>query len=162
MAATVVLLISLVVVVPRLLGGGEDLASLPRLILNFDEDDERLVFFVTSLSGTYLYRSLHLNITAEGSGPWEANASNQHGLEVAISLREVQGEPVAFHVAALAVDRGDASFDLSLQVTVNPWTEAEGWRFELLFGEEAQARIVTDRDLMASPLATLLERRESP
>lgn len=155
MAATVLLLLLLVLITPRLIGGPEDISSLPRLILNYDED--RLILFVTSLSGTYLYRTLYLNLTPEGggNGPLRAIVSDSHGLERVVPLSAT----TRFSVEAVAVDRGDTPFDLVLDVSASQ--TASGWRFQLLFPDEPQPRTVTvtDEDFVDG-LPYLLQRRE--
>ncbi len=169
MAATILLLLLLVLITPRLLGVREDLSTIPRLIVNYNEDEEGLVLYLTSLAGTYLYRKLYLNFTSEALNfTLRENASDSHGLEYRVDSRLFSGQfqvaPFAFDVEAAAVDRRSAVFDLALHVTATPQVEEgdRSWRFEFLFGEETQPRVVTDRDLLNTPLATFLERREAP
>ncbi len=153
MAATILVLLMLVLVTPRLIGVQEDISSLPRLILNYEED--QLVVFVTSLSGTYLYRALFLNITPMGeANATERHVENAHALEERVPLNETQ----AFVLETEAVDRRDSRFNLTLDVNAQ---EMEGdWGFSLLFSGESQPRTVSGEDLSNSPLVTLLERRE--
>ncbi len=168
MAATVLVLFLLVLITPRLTGIQEDISSLPRLILNYDEEEEGMVLYLTSLAGTYLYRNLYLNITpGVGDFPLLRNVSNSHGLELGVHLAGLSGTfhvmPVSFIVEAAAIDKRSVVFDLTLHVTATPEVEegvTRGWRFELLFGEEIQPRIVTHQDLLNSPIATLLQRRD--
>ncbi|MFQ5920371.1 MAG: hypothetical protein ACE5I4_10075, partial [Thermoplasmata archaeon] len=100
---------------------------------------------------------------------YRSNASNSHGLEHRADFRHFSGTfqvmQVSFSVEAAAVDRRSAVFDLTLHVTATPVVEeggTRGWRFEFLFGEETQPRVVTHQDLLNSPLATFLERRGAP
>lgn len=164
MAATVILLLLLVIVTPRLVGVQEDISSLPRLILNFEDSEELLILFVTSLSGTYLYRALYLNLTPEGaSDPVMAMESNSHGLEYPVDFKAISGQEFvtrsSFSVETVAIDRRNSRFSISLEVTVTP--SAEGWQFEFLFEEERQPRVVTSQDLLNAPFATLLQRRSA-
>lgn len=165
MAATILLLLLLVLVTPRLLGVREDLSTLPRLIVNYDEDEEGVILYLTSLAGTYLYRKLYLNITPE-VGDHRSNASDSHGLEHRVDFQRFLGSAIqefSFGVEAAAVDRRSAVFDLTVQVTAMPVLEGEtrSWRFAFLFEEETQPRVVSDQDLLNSPIATFLERREA-
>lgn len=162
MAATVILLILLVILTPQLVGVQEDISSLPRLILNYDDTGDLLILFVTSLSGTYLYPGLYLNVTYESDPPSMLNKTHAHGLEHPVNLTRVsQGQlsvSGTFNVEVVAIDRRNSHFDLSLQVTVTP--VAGDWRLEMVFGDD-QPRIVTSQDLLNAPLATLLQRRDS-
>ncbi len=164
MAATVILLLLLVIITPRLVGVQEDISSLPRLILNYDDEEDLLVLFVTSLSGTYLYKALYLNLTPEGGVADSAMDSNTHGLEYPVDFKEISGQEVvtrsSFIVETVAIDRRSSEFDLSLDMTVTPL--AEGWQFELFLGEERQHRMLSSQDLLNAPLATLLQRRTAP
>lgn len=161
MAATVILLILLVILTPRLVGVQEDISSLPRLILNFDDSEDLLILFVTSLSGTYLYSVLYLNVTYEGWAD-RLNETHTHGLEYPVNLTQVtQGQlsvSAVFNLEVVAIDRRSSHFDLSLQVTITP--VAEDWEFELVFGD-GPPQIVTSQEILNGPRATLLQRRSS-
>lgn len=154
MAATVLLLVILVVLTPRLIGPREDISSLPRLILNYDEGS--LVAFVTSLSGTYLYRALYLNVTPlAGPEPILRNATRAMALEERIPLETMP----EFVMEVVAEDGLGQFFDL--HVTVRAIPGSEGWTFRLVLEPGAAPREFTSRDLMNAPFATLMERRDT-
>ncbi len=153
MAATVLLLLLLVLITPRLIGVQEDISSLPRLILNYSQDE--LIIFITSLSGTYIYKAIYLNVTPDG----EQNATRRsvqysHGLEERVDVNDMS----QFDLEAVAIDRRDSLFDISADISASR-TE-EGWSFSLLLSEEGTPRNLTQEDLSSSPFATLMSRRE--
>jgi hypothetical protein len=154
MAATVLLLLTLVVVTPRLIGPQEDISSLPRLILNYD--DGTLIAFVTSLSGTYLYRELSLAVTpSAGPGAVARNATTAMALEERIPLDLLP----SFRLEAGAEDGLGQRFAVHLDVVAVE--SAEGWSLRLTM-DPAPPREVLGEDLRSSPFATLLERRNGP
>ncbi|MFQ5919492.1 MAG: hypothetical protein ACE5I4_05540 [Thermoplasmata archaeon] len=151
MAATVLLLLTLVVVTPRLIGPQEDISSLPRLILNYD--DGMLIVFVTSLSGTYLYRELSLIVTPSTSlDSTVRNATSAMALEERIPLNLTP----SFHLEAGAEDGIGQLFGVHLDVVAVE--SAGGWSLRLIM-EPAPPREVLGEDLRSAPFATLLERR---
>lgn len=155
MAATVLLLLLLVLVTPRLIGVREDISTLPRLILNFQGED--VIAFITSLSGTYVYKALYLNVTPADGGPaHRLHVANSHALEAKMNLTEMR----RFALEAAALDRRDVFFDTAVDVRAS--LGDEGWSFRLLVEEETTPRILTQEELTASPFATLMERREAP
>ncbi len=152
MAATVLLLLTLVVVTPRLIGPQEDLSSLPRLILNYDEGT--LIAFVTSLSGTYLYRELSLTITpSTGAESVVRNATGVMGLEEHIPLDLMP----SFRLEVGAEDGLGQLFGIRIDVVAVE--SAEGWSLRLIM-EPALPRVIMGSDLRSAPFATLLERRD--
>ena len=154
MAATVLLLLTLVVVTPRLIGPQEDLSSLPRLILNYD--DGTLIVFVTSLSGTYLYQRLSINVTpSTGSDSVLRNATRAMALEERIPLDLMS----SFHLEAGAEDGLGQVFGIGLDVMAEE--SGEGWSLRLIL-EPGPPRVLTGQDLQNAPIATLLERRAGP
>ncbi len=154
MAATVLLLLTLVVVTPRLIGPQEDISSLPRLILNYD--DGTLIAFVTSLSGTYLYPRLSITVTpSSGSDSVLRNATRAMALEERIPLDLMS----SFRLEAGAEDGLGHLFGLGLDVMAVE--SAEGWTLRLIL-EPGPPRVFTGQDLRNSPFATLLERRDGP
>ena len=154
MAATVLLLLTLVVLMPRLIGPQEDISSLPRLILNYDEGT--LIAAVTSLSGTYLYRELSLEVTPAGEPTGVVhNASGVMALEERIPLDVMP----AFHLEATAEDDLGQLFSLGIEVIGTE--SAEGWSLRILH-DPAPPRVILGDDLRMSPIATLLERRNGP
>ncbi len=153
MAATVLLLLTLVVVTPRLIGPPEDISSLPRLILNYD--DGTLIAFVTSLSGTYLYPRLSIIITpSSGSDSVLRNATRAMALEERISLDLMS----SFHLEVGAEDGLGQLFGRDLDVMAVE--SAEGWSLQLIL-ESGLPRVFTGQALQNAPFATLLERRDS-
>ncbi len=154
MAATVLLLLTLVVVTPRLIGPQEDISSLPRLILNYD--DGTLIVFVTSLSGTYLYQRLSINVTPSSGPVWDPqNATRAMALEERIPLDLMS----SFHLKVGAEDGLGQLFGLGLDVVAVE--SAEGWSLRLIL-ESGPQRLFTGQALQNAPFATLLERRDSP
>ncbi len=154
MAATVMLLLLLVLITPRLIGVREDISSLPRLILNYGNED--FVAFVTSLSGTYLYSALYLNITPR-NGPNSAHyvVNDSHALEGRIGL---EGSS-QFNIEAVAVDQRRVFFDISVDVEAS--RTAKGWSFTLRLSGETTPRVLTENDISNTPFATLMQRRTS-
>ncbi len=154
MAATVLLLLILVVVTPRLIGPQEDISSLPRLILNYD--DGTLIVFVTSLSGTNLYPRLSIKVTPSSGSDWDPqNATRAMALEERIPLDLMS----SFHLEAGAEDGLGQLFGLGLDVMAVE--SAVGWTLRLIL-EPGPPRVFTGQDLRNSPFATLLERRDGP
>jgi hypothetical protein len=152
MAATVVLLLTLVVVTPRLIGPQEDISSLPRLILNYDEGI--LIAFVTSLSGTYLYESLFVHvIPSTGPDPILRNATRAMALEERIPLDVIS----SFRLEAGAQDGLGQLFDVQLDVVAVE--SPEGWSFRLILDPGSPPRRFTGQELQNAPFATLMERR---
>jgi hypothetical protein len=154
MAATVLLLLTLVVVTPRLIGPQEDISSLPRLILNYD--DGTLIVFVTSLSGTYLYPRLSINVTPSSGSDWvPRNTTRAMALEERIPLHLMS----SFHLEAGAEDGLGQLFGLGLNVVAE--ASNEGWTLHLIL-ESGPTRVLTGQALQNAPFATLLERRDGP
>lgn len=152
MAATLLLLVALLAIVPRLTGPREDIASVPRVVLNYVDD--QLVVLVTSLSGTYLYDTLHLNVTTAGGEEGDRWVAHQRlTLEERVSL---QG-PVEFHLEAAVQDARGVWFDAALQVNATP-TDGS-WTFRLVTEPGRLPQSLTAEDLAESPFATLLKRR---
>ncbi len=154
MAATVLLLLLLVIITPGLIGVREDISTRPRLILNYE--DGEFIVFITSLSGTYVYRSLYLNITSVGGQnstqlQWENN--NSHGLEAKLDVSEMRH----FNTDAVAMDQRPVFFDLSVEVEVEE--VPQGLSFTLHISEESTPRILMEDDL---PIPTLMQRRQTP
>ncbi|MFQ5986753.1 MAG: hypothetical protein ACE5KQ_05290 [Thermoplasmata archaeon] len=152
MAATLLLLLTLVVVTPRLIGPPEDISSLPRIILNFDEGS--LIVFVTSLSGTYLYEALFIEVTpSPGPEPILRNASRSMALEERIPLDVM----ASFRLEAGAVDGLGQRFEVLLDVVATE--SSDGWTVRLL-ESGSPPRVYAGPDLQNVPLfATLMERR---
>ncbi|MFQ6012855.1 MAG: hypothetical protein ACE5LS_04355 [Thermoplasmata archaeon] len=150
MAATILFLLTLVVVTPRLIGPQEDLTSLPRLILSYDEGT--LIALVTSLSGTYLYQTLFINVTAS-TGPESIfrNATRAMVLEQRIPLDSVP----SFRLEAGAEDGRGQQFGVRLDVVA--FESLEGWSLRLI-ETGSPPRVITGRDLQNTPFATLMER----
>lgn len=154
MAATVLLLLLLVLITPRLIGYREDISTLPRLIINYGEDD--LIIFITSLSGTYLYEALFLNITTlDGDNLTQKQDRNSHGLQERVELNQT----TQFLLDAVAEDRRRVFFETRMEVTATKGSE--GWSFRLLLLPERTLRVLTENDLLNSPFATLMQKREA-
>lgn len=154
MAATVVLLLALVVVTPRLIGPKEDISSLPRVILNYHEG--HLVAGVTSLSGLYIYDALYLNVTRTGGPTLPWNETHVMALEGRIPLED----PMELLVEAAAMDARGVWFDGALNVTV--LADGDDWVFRVRSDPDALPRELRAQELTESPVATLMERRRAP
>jgi hypothetical protein len=153
MAATVLLLLLLVLITPRFIGYREDISTLPRVIVNYGEDE--LVVLVTSLSATYLYEALFLNVTyLDAEGVTLLHERNTYAVQERVDLNVSR----RFSLEAVAVDRRGEVFETRLEVTA--LKGPEGWTFELLILPEKTPRVLTAEDMMNSPFVTLLERRE--
>ena len=153
MAATVLLLLALVVVTPRLIGPKEDISSLPRVILNYYEG--HLVVGVTSLSGLYIYDALYLNVTRESGPPLPWNGTHLMALQGRVPL----DGPGDLRVEAAAMDARGVWFDGTLNVTA--LADGEGWVFRVRSSPEALPREMSAQELTESPVATLMERRRA-
>ncbi|MEE9236224.1 MAG: hypothetical protein V3U52_00320 [Thermoplasmata archaeon] len=151
MAAIILLLLLLVLITPRLIGVREDISTLPRLILNYESDE--FIIFITSLSGTYVYRTLYLNITSfDLPNTTRSRVANSLGLEGKLYLNET----THFSLEAVAEDQRNVFFDLTLEAVASE--TQQGWSFTLL---DSGQKVLTDGDLSVSPFVTLMPRREA-
>ncbi|MFQ5908999.1 MAG: hypothetical protein ACE5JE_09300, partial [Thermoplasmata archaeon] len=136
----------------RLIGPQEDIASLPRLILNYDEGI--LIAFVTSLSGTYLYESLFIHvIPSDGPEPIFRNATRAMALEERIPLEVMS----SFRLEAGAQDGLGQHFDVMVDVVAVE--SLEEWSLRLFLDGANPPRMFTGQELQNAPFATLMERR---
>lgn len=153
MAATLLALLSLVVVTPQLVGPREDISSIPRLIVTYYDDT--LVVLVTSLSGTYLYPRTELNVSVDDIPLLTRNATQSLSLEGRIPLNGTMD----LALQAAAMDARRIWFAARVDLTVTPGTE--DWNIRLVPEPDALPRELTAQDLAESPFATLLKRQEA-
>ncbi len=155
MAVTVLVLLMLVILTPKLLGRS-DVSSFPTL--RFTVQDGQIFLLVTSVSGDYLYRDMALTIDNGGKLVYKEVANNSFTLSAHLPVDQFR----VFNVTSDVHDRIGFTYKLErTSFVLSPQTN--GWIFYITSASESRTfRQVDISGGTATTFSIIFPRREAP